>query len=178
MPSLLLHAADPCWAPREQTEVVRVLTGLGLSGAACGGGDDDVYLAGPAFLDLVMFLGCSPSVVLDPTEAVAGQPVCRLRLHHHNGVKFLSAAPGPAVRCPHCRTPARVHGNAAHDSLHVCSHCGRSTAASGLDWRRGAGYGRFFLEISGIYPHEAVPSDKLLETLRDYAGTRWHYFYR
>ena len=173
MPSLLLHPVDACWVPDDQGSFVHDLTRLGLIGTAC----EDGFRAGQRFLELVMFLGCSPQVSLDPPPAGDSQPVCRLVLHSHSGVQFLSAKPRPAVRCPHCRLQAEVTEGAAHDSPYICG-CGRSSALSGLDWRRGAGFGRFFLEISGIYPHEAVPADKLLECLRHTAGTDWRYFYR
>jgi hypothetical protein len=63
------------------------------------------------------------------------------------------------------------------DSHYRCRSCGEQHRLTDLDWRQGAGYGRFFIDINAIYPQEAVPSDKLLLALRDYSGRDWKYFY-
>ena len=177
MPSLLLHADDACFVPDDRLAFAHLLTELGLTGDACEGECEYGFWPGKQFLSLVMFLGCSPHVALDPHEAGADQSVCRLLMHLYTDVKFLSARPRPAERCLHCRTRVKIAEGVPHDSVYNCTHCGRSSVVSDLDWRQGAGFGRFFIEISGIYPHEAVPADKLLDTLRDNSGTQWRYFY-
>jgi hypothetical protein len=178
MPSLLLHADDACLVPDDQSALVHLLTDLGLTGDTWEDEREYGFWPGQQFLSLVMFLGCSPLVGFDPHQAGEGQPVCRLLMHSYSDVKFLSTTPCPAGRCPHCRTGLKVAQDAPHDGVYTCPGCGRSAVVSDLDWRQGAGFGRFFIEIRGIYPHEAVPTDKLLDTLRDSSGTNWRYFYR
>lgn len=55
--------------------------------------------------------------------------------------------------------------------------CGHVVAAPRARWRHTAGFGRLFVEIPGIYPHEAVPADRLLDALAAATGVRWDYFY-
>lgn len=177
MPSLLLHPDEPDWVPADRADFVALLGNLGLIDAASEAGEGSVFRLGRQFLDLVMFLGCSPHVVIDPQDPDGGQPVCRLRYHVYSDVRFLSARMPPAVRCPHCRAPASGGVQRAPDRPFSCPQCGRISAAQALDWRQAAGFGRCFLELSGIYPHEAVPSDRLMETLRNYSRSPWCYFY-
>jgi hypothetical protein len=46
-----------------------------------------------------------------------------------------------------------------------------------LDWRRGAGYASVFLEVGGIHPHEALPSDHLLHDLSLFSSCDWQHFF-
>ena len=178
MSSLLLHPADPCWIPGDGDRFSALLEQLGLIDTALKAARHGDFRAGQQFLNLIMFLGCSPRVVLDPGEADQGQAACSLQYHLYPEVTFLSAASRPQVRCPDCRAPAGDVDTGSPAQSITCARCGHNSQISALDWRRAAGFGRFFLEIGGIYPHEAVPSDKLLDGLRDHSGVAWRYFYR
>jgi hypothetical protein len=47
-----------------------------------------------------------------------------------------------------------------------------------MNWRQLAGFGRFFIEVWGIFPHEAVPTEKLLKQLASHTpGVSWSFFY-
>ena len=59
----------------------------------------------------------------------------------------------------------------------LCPHCGQPLPFERIDWRRSAAYGRVFIEISNVYESEAVPTDALLEGLREFSGTAWDYGY-
>jgi len=177
VPSLLLHPADPCWIPGAGDRFSDLLEQLGLIDTTLKAGRSGDFRAGEQFLNLVMFLGCSPRVVLEPGEADEGQTACHLQYHLYPEVTFLSAAKRPQVRCPGCRAPAGEVDTSSHLRSVTCARCGRTVQVCALDWRRAAGFGRFFLEIGGVYPHEAVPSDKLLDSLREHSGGAWQYFY-
>lgn len=177
MPSLLLHPADPCWIPGAGDRFSDLLEQLGLIDATLKAGRSGDFRAGEQFLNLIMFLGCSPRVVLEPGEADEGQTACYLQYHLYPEVTFLSAAKRPPVRCPGCRAPAGEVDASSHVRSVTCARCGQNVQVCALDWRRAAGFGRFFLEIGGVYPHEAVPSDKLLDSLREHSGGAWQYFY-
>lgn len=58
-----------------------------------------------------------------------------------------------------------------------CPHCKTTSYIAKLDWRRKAGFSRFFIEISNVFESEAVPSDSLLEMLERMTGQAWDYFY-
>ncbi len=178
MPSLYLCAADPHWIPDGATELLQRLDALGLLQAPAA---DTVtagrYRAGPEFLSLVMFLGCSPRVTLEPEGGSDGQAPCFLRQHLYSAIHRIGATPALKPRCPGCRSPQAAVDPAVADASYRCETCGIRSAVSDLDWRRSLGFGRCFLEIAGVHPHEAVPSDKLLDALRDYSETDWRYFY-
>ena len=178
MPSLFLHADDPLWSPPEPAGLTDMLRDAGLLAAAVPSAGEYEFFAGEAFLQQIMFLGCAPQVRLNPDQPGEGQALCFIRLRIYEGTTFLCDEPFPAVRCPGCRAPVEVPAHGHGDVLHRCAQCGGETTLAQLDWRRGAGYARCFIEICGIYPHEAVPSDRLLAGLADFSGGDWGYFYR
>ena len=63
---LILLPADPQVGVDDCRKLAEHLQGIGLIGAqtACAGGV--IHPAGDRFLDLVSFLGCSPSIELEP----------------------------------------------------------------------------------------------------------------
>jgi hypothetical protein len=177
VPSLLLHPDQPDWVPEDQESLLLLLEHLGLICTTSHTTESDALRLGHRFLALVTFLGCSPRVVIDRREAEEGQPVCRLRYHSYPQPRFLSARRRPAVRCPYCRAEARGVLPKVPDAPFSCPQCGRLSKVHALDWRHSAGFARCFLEVTNVYPHEAVPSDSLMESLGGYSGSFWRYFY-
>jgi hypothetical protein len=177
MPSLLLFPGDPCWVPGDRAAFISSLTELGLISGGEGSADTAGFRPGPEYLSLIMFLGCSPRVSFDPLHDDSGQPVGLLHCRIYPEVQFVSAAPGPKVRCARCRAPAGEVDVTVHDRVYTCPRCGATAAVSALDWRQAAGFGRCFVDVEGIHPHEAVPSDKLLDSLRECSGNDWAYCY-
>ncbi len=176
MHSLFLLCEVPTWHPAPVGSVVRVLENAGLIGAM-ESGEDHRYQAGEQFLSLIMFLGCSPQISLTDAAATDGQPVCRIRLHEFKDVQLMESRPPPALRCPACRATFPRPSAPAYDRQQGCSACGESVPLYRLDWRRNAGFGRFFVEIENVFPHEAVPADRLTSVLEALSGNRWDYFY-
>ena len=177
MPSLFFHAGDPHWTPEDPAHLTAVLRQLGFLGApleAAGGG---AYRAGDEFLGLVMFLGCSPQVELDPDAAPAGAAVCYISIYQYPDVQFIAADRRPQPRCPQCRAPVEPLPDLASDTLYHCEECNTASPLHAIDWRHAAGFGRCFIEVHGIYPQEAVPVDKLLQQLETCSGSKWDYFY-
>ncbi len=176
MHSLLLHCKAPLWRPASPDHVAGALSSVGLTGVQ-EGGDALLYRAGERFLTLIMFLGCSPRISLTAQQATDGQPVCRIRLHDYSEVQWLESRPAPVLRCAACRAPQKRPTSLAYDRQQHCSTCGESVPLYRLDWRRGAGFGRFFVEIEHVFPHEAVPTDGLMSILEALSGNSWDYFY-
>jgi len=176
MHSLVLHCVAPQWRPTAPGPVAGALADAGLIGAAQGD-DTLLYCAGEQFLSLVMFLGCSPQISLSEADAGDGQPVCRIRLHHFEEVTLVESQPSPALRCASCRAAQQRPSPLQYNQQQVCVKCGVSVPLYRYDWRRGAGFGRFFVEIENVFPHEAVPADLLMSILESLSGSRWEYFY-
>ena len=62
---MLLHPAEPAWTT-EPGILASSLQALGLLSPPRPLGEDVYYPTGDQFLQLVTFLGCSPSIELDP----------------------------------------------------------------------------------------------------------------
>lgn len=168
---LTLHPCDGDAAPAAQA-VIAALRGCGLVDAGAAGG---ILAPGPAFHELVIFLGCSPVVNLSAGEerviAVTG-PEARARLAR--------ADAAPAPRCPGCRTPQpdwELRAQQPHPAW-ACAKCNQPLRPCGLDWRRRGGCARVFVDIHGVHADEAVPADALLTALAAVGNGPWTWFYR
>lgn len=185
---LVLLPADPGFVPGDTGEVLAALRRVGLCGGPLLPADADEACrrcrAGPEFLGLVTFLGCSPNVRLEP-EGPDDRNFCHLELcGPFDQVEFLGGGALKPPRCPSCRSLAadwrdrllaweRTRG----DVVWTCPKCGHGTDLYRLDWRRGAAFGRFALDLWNVYEGEAVPSEALLNLLKTTTETRWDYFY-
>ncbi len=182
---LVLHAADPLHVLETPAALVEALADIGLTGAAVPAAAD-AFQAGDAFLALITFLGCSPHVEFhpaDPAQQEAGR-YCHVRYALVADAPQFRFAPGKLQpRCRQCRAavhdwPVLVQAWEAGDvAPRCCEKCVRPLVAPELNWRQAAGFGRWFVEIWNIHPHEAVPSEALIATLERVAGTPVQYFY-
>jgi hypothetical protein len=179
---LVLHPVDPTYAPESLTVIVDALREVRLLGDPYPRGRDEAYLVGEDFLELVVFLGCSPTVQLEPVD---DGRFCHVRVSEPAvRPRFYSGAATPSPRCPACRARIESWREAVaaweadpDGGGQPCPACGEATPVPQLRWRHGAGFGRVFVEIPGVHPHEAVPADRLLDALEAATGVRWHYFY-
>ena len=183
---LVLHARDATHRLADQHTLVNALHEIGLLGDIL---DDQpqAYYAGEEFLSLLTFLGCSPHVDLLPADA--GQRndgrFCHLRLQLDlPQARFRAAAGKLRPRCPQCRHEvdewealvAQYANNPA--VVHHCPKCNTAIPVPELNWRQSAGCGRWFIEVWNIHPHEAVPSERLLEVIEGVTGVACRYFYQ
>ena len=181
---LILHPAPPTAIPASNAELIKELRDIGFVSSAWEATPDKRYLAGARFLQLVTFLGCSPYVPLQP-PADGSLNFCHVSLSGPwNSVRFIAGSTSASPRCPDCRrkNPAWKQMIEAWQKDRAsyrwtCPACGATSEVASLNWRQGAGFGRFFLEIQNIFPGEAVPGDELLRTLAASTDTPWIYFY-
>lgn len=95
---LVLHPTDPVYAPESIAVIVDALRDVRLLGASYPPGGGHAYLAGEDFLEPVVFLGCSPTVQLEP---VADGRFCHVRLPVPTPVpQFYAGAALPRLRGP------------------------------------------------------------------------------
>ncbi len=167
---LVLHARDPEWVPQSLKTFEQHLREAGLIGREI---QSAIFSTGPAYLELVTYLGCSPQISLGETEAAT---VIRFS-EPGNSPKFRS---GRSIkpRCPECRKSFQLDEKPRRPGEAICCpHCGKSNEAIKLGWRHKAAFGRFFIEISNVFESEAVPGETLLNKLGSATGQAWEYFY-
>lgn len=182
-PKLVLHTSA-CNAAPEPTAIIQALREIEFIGGDFSLDGQAHFYSGAAFLDGICFLGCAPSIQLDPppppadlhADARAGR-FCHIQLHTVTATPQSRYTPDQGPRCRHCRNdipPAALRNAPA---AHACPGCGLPVAPANLNWRQAGGYARLYLDIWGIHTAEAVPSDRLLDGLAQATGGPWQFFY-
>ncbi len=188
---LILAPVNPEAVPPDAESLIRNLGKLGFIGRPFPLAGRTHHLPGEHFLDLVTFLGCSPVISLVPPVDTPGDPAAHADAFCHIGLwyageqaVFIGGRNTAPPRCPRCREretswQALITAWTSRPSRYRwhCPACSQDVHPFQLDWRQSAGFGRFFVEIWGIHPAEAVPGDLLLDTLERSTGEPWSYFY-
>ncbi len=188
---LLLHPQDPDSSPVDSAALADALREIGFIKEPVTVPDGVYYPAGEHFLQLLSFLGCSPSVELDPPgdagaleTARANGSFCHVYLSSTGKLRFRADPRTPAPRCPACHQPVpgwrtRLAGwrNNPATSVWTCKACDYSGRLTDLVFRKSAAFASSWIEVRGIYPSEAVPGAALLNRLRAVSGCNWRYIY-
>ena len=149
--SLVLHPADCNEKPATQ-DLIDALQQLKFIGSPLNR-ENEGYLVGDDFLQLIIFLGCSPSVELTPTEED--------KLFCH--VSFIQSGDVPELviskhtnnpRCPSCRkeigSAAEINEQWQYDKnvQWSCPDCDFRGETKDMDWRHSAGVDGFFIPMA------------------------------
>lgn len=168
---LVLYPKSPDWAPASLAELTDALKDTGFLGSERKPG---VYGAGPDYLGLITYLGCSPQVALGDNEAATFIRISGI----FDVPQFLHGGNLKAPRCPQCRKPLEKPSVLqSENALLQCPHCGHAGQLHTFDWRRSAACARLFIEISNVFESEAVPGEKLADCLQQATGEAWDYCY-
>lgn len=136
------------------------------------------YLPGERFLNLLTFLGCSPNINLQPTQ---GEQHCFISvIDTSSEVRYLGSTQTSKPKCPHCKKRIadwKVDNWQQADRICRCDKCQIETPYKDLNWKQECGFARCGFEVASIYPHEALPSDQLLDSLNKATGFNWDYCY-
>ena len=183
MHQLILHPLDMN-AEFDSPAILAGLNRIGLIGDDFELAGERHYRPGEHFLELITFLGCSPVVSLGE-PGLTGDEFCYISLLPlREEPFFLHGDNIKPPRCPNCR-----HANPAWKQLiqawqqdrqayrYTCPECQGQYPLPRLKWRQSAGFLRSGIVIWGIHEGEAVPSEQLLDTLRQTSHIPWGYFY-
>lgn len=186
---MVLYGADVS-APGVQPETLRErLAAMALIGSPFQFQGRQYYLPGERFLELVVFLGCSPVIELERQDDAGGDPRMDAFCHIHlpdpsPQPEFELGDAAAAPRCPHCRASIQEWKHLLPqwqaqpvDELWQCPACDRPASAARINWRQAAAVRRSRVELGGIHPYEAVPADELLAGLEQTGSQRWKYYY-
>ena len=136
------------------------------------------FLPGDNFLSQITFLGCSPNINLIPTE---GESHCYISfLDQSEQANCLGYTSNCNPKCPSCtkRIADWKVNNWNKAGLHcTCDKCGTQSLYAELIWKNECIYGTSGFVINHIYPHEAVPTEQLLDHLKSVTGNEWAYAY-
>lgn len=149
------------------------------------------FQAGTRFLQRVTFLGCAPNIQLDPpadinelADVCHSGKLCHIRLVcNHKSLRYRCNT-GAVPRCPTCRTIDTQWDNYLENwssypemTIWQCGECQTTSTIHALHFRKQAVFTQDCVEIWGIYPSEAIPGEKLMESLRGLTDCNWHTFY-
>ncbi len=140
------------------------------------------YLVGERFFDLFLFLGCSPSIELAPSNQNPEAPFCYIQIESEEGCRVV-AGDNLKAACPECKVRYAleevIHApqGGGGQPLISCRGCGTTTPADRVAWRKTAAPSGTRISIWNIFEGEAVPSDTLLGTLEQLTGAPWSYSY-
>ncbi len=187
---LVLHPQNADYAPESSEMIQKILFETGFIAESQSLPDSRTrdtgqsFLAGEQFLQLLTFMGCSPSINLVPQHE-ADRDYCHIVLSPvHAHVHFRSHERDVFARCPECgrrdaNWPVLIecwHRDRSQQE-YVCPHCHKSTSLYDLRWRQVAGFGRFFIDVFSIFPQEGIPSKHLMAALGDACVQPWTYFF-
>lgn len=170
--SLVLHPSDPNWTLKTPEPLINFLQKTGLAAESF---DKECFLVGENFLELISFMGCSPNIKLDDEDG-DGQ----FTFIHITGTDEIAGLTGKhsfSPHCPQCKKPEKNWRKLLKNNNIECSNCQTPSDAWQYNWRKSAGFARCFIEITDIYPKEAIPQSSLLESLEKNFGVPWAYFF-
>ena len=124
---------------------------------------------GRQLMDYITFLGCSPALE-------SGGTASTISLHAFERVCGLGGESIQTIRFPGCKhpisDPATLLSDHSPDDHWQCPDCGQQGTMHSINWRKTAGFAKIFIEVTPIFPGEAIPSDKLLNLLHSISGAR------
>lgn len=172
--SLFLYPKSVDWNI-EPTKLVSSLNGIGFI-------NDEIpdtqqcFFTGEQFLNHITFLGCAPSIQFIATDEKPD--FCFIRIICSKEIKAIHTRTlARAPHCPHCKKPVQSWHESDKNKMLRCTHCQKSSSVYDYDWRRTAGFARVFIEVTEVYPKEAIPQPSLLEKLASLTDVEWDYFY-
>jgi len=136
-------------------------------------------LAGERFLELIVFMGCSPAIQLMPDAQ--GSAWCYISIQQHSAPgKIYAGSLSRPARCGMCKTSLETQQlltQLDNQDLPHCPQCQNQLDWSDVSWNKTIGMARTAILIHNVFPHEAIPSDELVNTINAASGISWRYFY-
>jgi hypothetical protein len=175
--SLYLIPEQPDYTVEDLSSLITALQDIGLISHKIDPQDNDThYYSGERFLDLIAYMGCAPTIQFEASGD--GEDYCFIKLHHYDKAKLIhSRTQSRAPHCPACQKPVKDWQHSKTDATISCNLCHTTVGIEKFNWRKMAGFARLFIEITDIFPKEAIPQQLLLDKLAAKLETNWSYFY-
>ena len=173
--ALYLHPEQADFCIEDLTQFITRLQEYGFIAGPIANQESSFY-SGNKFLDYIAYMGCSPAIQFEASDG--NQHFCFIRIHHYDNARLIvSRKQARAPHCPHCNKPVKEWQNNKTQETLYCGQCHTTSNIAEFNWRKMAGYGRMFIEITDIFPKEAIPQQILLDKLTAISKTDWSYFY-
>ena len=173
--SLYLHPAHD-YSLKEITPLITELQKFNFISQAINKQADHDYFTGDKFLDHIAYMGCAPSIQFEASESSSN--FCFVKIHHYRSAKLIhNQKQARAPHCPDCKKIIKDWQDARSATSIRCDQCGATSNIENFNWRKMAGYAQLFIEITDIFPKEAIPQQILLDKLTGITGVEWGYFY-
>jgi len=138
--------------------------------------ESQYYFTGEKYLDYIAYMGCAPNIQFEASND--NENFCFIKIHQLTEPQLIhSQRQARAPHCPGCNKPVKNWQDKKVASGIHCDSCGNTSNIENFNWRKMAGYAQLFIEITDIFPKEAIPQQLLLDKLMDITDTRWKYFY-
>jgi hypothetical protein len=175
--TLVLYPRDAEYCFTDKTSAFHVLAQIGLLSKPVPGKSHASY-AGPRFLELITFLGCSPHVVFAPEQDTDAFTYVEIP-DAFDAPRLISGQNIKTPKCPSCKQAHQSWQGwkDAPCTQQQCEHCGAELSVTAVNWRQSACCARQVIIIHEVFEGEAVPGDELLRALRDLSGIVWDYCY-
>jgi hypothetical protein len=160
---------------RDLPQFIIQLQHIGLIAAPVAG-QDSGFFTGERFLDYIAYMGCSPAIQFE--APAADENFCQVIIHRYDAAKLIvSQTQTRDPHCPNCSKPVKDWLAYKTEETISCRSCNTTANIAEFDWRKMAGYARIFIEITDVFPKEAIPQQILLDKLTGLCKTDWLYFY-
>jgi len=179
--SLFLCPSQSDFVPDDMPGMVSALRAAGfISHPLHPARGNHAFFTGDHYLDYIAYMGCSPSIQFD-ISGTNGDPdssFCHVKIHLYDAERLIvSQKHARAPHCPNCSKPVNNWQDNRNGAQILCDQCNSTADIKEYNWRKMAGYARLFIEITDIFPKEAIPQQLLLDELNTISKTGWLYFY-
>lgn len=172
--SLFLHPLDERWSLSVEDLADR-LHSLGFIANEIKDSSNRFYI-GKQFLNQVIFLGCSPSIQF--IDEHGDGKFCFITIHCYSQARLMvSAKQARPPQCPACKKVIKEWNIVDVEQAWCCPHCATASPVNAYNWKHSAGCAQIFIEVTDVFPKEAIPQPTFLQQLQDQTGTSWGYFY-
>ena len=138
--------------------------------------NDKHFSTGESYLDYIAYMGCSPNIQFETDDD--NENFCSIKIHHYDKKKLITSETQARLpQCPECKKPVKNWKAIITDKNLVCENCNSTADIEEYNWRKMGGFAQLFIEITDIFPKEAIPQQSLMDKLSDISGTDWQYFY-
>ena len=136
----------------------------------------NLFFVGKRYLDYIAYMGCSPTIQFEKTDG--SSKFCHIKIHQFGQAKLItSKLQGRTPRCPHCKQLIKNWQQHLSDTDIQCDLCETRSNLEKFNWRKTGAYAKVFIEITDIFPKEAIPQQILLDKLTSTSNIDWKYFY-